>query len=291
MKLTIIGQEPAVEMSVLANKKMDLLVEMCNTEVGWLGLVNRRSSFDFFVEDIFIVEQQVHSATTEIMPSGHSTLWEEMMANGAITVEEQDTRGLYLWGHSHHNMGVSPSTQDNTQFEKFFKGGGSPPPYFVRMIVNKRQEYKVDIWLHDDHLKVEDATLMIETEGDAVLEAFLKAEVEAKVSQISSTYKKKTTGGAGDAKFPSTPGELLPQDAEFFRSQGYFPFANHLDRAEHLDGRYHSGDDCRSAMEGAWLDTLDAQFERDVVNATSSSDEGLGVVTRQIPTTKIPPKK
>ena len=47
------------------------------------------------------------------------------------------------WGHSHVNMGITPSGQDDNQMETFSEGGH---PCFLRIIANKKGEFRIDLY-------------------------------------------------------------------------------------------------------------------------------------------------
>lgn len=177
MKVTL-NWTPKVTTTLLAKKKMDMLVDICNEEVGWLGIVKQENRWEFLIEDIFILKQECNPVTTELDPGDQQDLWMRLHADGILRESEQDTRGLYLWGHSHHNMGVSPSSQDEKQVQAFLKG---KPPFLIRVIANKRREYRVDLYMLDDGFTAEEVPLFVLEEEDAELRAAITAEVKEKV--------------------------------------------------------------------------------------------------------------
>jgi hypothetical protein len=111
------------------------LVEKCTKEVGWLGAVEKIDN-DYLIHRIFIPEQTVSGAETDISRDAMAALYMELMDEGF------DTGTLIYWGHSHVEMGVSPSNQDETQIGEYLETN----PVFIRSIHNKRGAQKVDVF-------------------------------------------------------------------------------------------------------------------------------------------------
>ena len=133
---------PKVYYEEYAWQSIQYLVSKVSTEVGWLGLVETKRNKDdivteLTVTDIYVPEQTVSGAETDISS--------EAMADLAIHLESlgKESDKLIYWGHSHVNMGVSPSRQDEIQMQEFLDGGCK---LFVRGIYNKRGQSKVDVY-------------------------------------------------------------------------------------------------------------------------------------------------
>lgn len=111
------------------------LVNQCSMEVGWLGLVDKIGD-DYIVTDIYVPEQTVSRTETDIESEAMSALALELLAEG------KDPNKLRYWGHSHVNMQVSPSSQDEKQLEEYLEHCD----WFIRGIYNKRGDTKVDVY-------------------------------------------------------------------------------------------------------------------------------------------------
>ena len=134
---------PTVFYTPEVDAQMKFIVNKCNQEVGWMGLVTHYEDQNaFLVHRIMLPQQQVHSATTEISDEGLSEIAEELIA------EDVDTSTMYCWYHSHVNMAVSPSQQDEDQVAEYM----SSCPIFIRGIVNKRGDSKVDVYYRDHNI-------------------------------------------------------------------------------------------------------------------------------------------
>lgn len=123
--------------------QMEYIVDKCPKEVGWFTLQTYNADTNIFtVYDLILPEQEVTSVETAI--SGDD------LGKAAYEVIEQggDTSHIYGWFHSHVNMAVSPSGQDETQVEEFIEDLTDTPevPAFIRGIINKQGDVKLDVY-------------------------------------------------------------------------------------------------------------------------------------------------
>lgn len=119
--------------------QIKFLIAHCEKEVGWLGLVETTGN-DYLVTTIYVPEQEVHGAETDIDNDAMAAL-----ANEILDANEDPSK-LFYWGHSHVNMGVSPSGQDEQQVDEYLVNC----PRFIRGIYNKKGDSKVDIFLREE---------------------------------------------------------------------------------------------------------------------------------------------
>ncbi|OGE75418.1 MAG: hypothetical protein A3K05_00145 [Candidatus Doudnabacteria bacterium RIFCSPHIGHO2_01_48_18] len=155
-RVEIVSGAPRVLFTRDAFQDNSHLVDICPAEVGWMGHV-RRVGNDFLIHRIFLVEQEVSGSTCE--------LDSEALAGYAVScLSEPDGEELFnsirFWGHSHANMGTSPSGQDESQLHDLANRGGD---FFLRGIFNKlgRAEFTIalpsaGIWLRDAEWQVVD---------------------------------------------------------------------------------------------------------------------------------------
>ena len=143
---------PTTTVQVIANKvprigitsdalaKMFVYVDECNDEVGWLGTVKQINEKYYIIDDVFLFDQEVHGTTTEITPEGLAEFAEELL-------KREDGleiwNNLKMWGHSHVNMTVTPSGQDDKQMKDFAEVGHD---WFIRLICNKKGDMKLDFF-------------------------------------------------------------------------------------------------------------------------------------------------
>lgn len=150
------------------------LVEIAPKEVGWLGLVEELE-FDYLITQIFIPEQTVTAAETDISSDAMMDLYNELIADGI------DTSKLIYWGHSHVNMGVTPSGQDEIQVSEYLDSCQK----FIRGIYNKAGVAKVDVYDQTAGYVYQ----CVDTAIDVPLSIAQKieAEFEAKVTEYKYT--------------------------------------------------------------------------------------------------------
>lgn len=152
---------PKVVISATALNKMFIYTSEVNDEVGWLGTVEKRGNV-YRITDTYLFEQQVHGATTEISPEGLAKFGEELL-------ERPDGMDIWnsmqMWGHSHVNMGVFASGQDDTQMEEFSKNGY---PFFIRLICNKKGDMKIDLFDYDAGLTYLDVAWTKEEQAETI---------------------------------------------------------------------------------------------------------------------------
>ena len=130
---------PAIYINPDALVKMQLFVDGCDDEIGWLGTAYKNKDY-ILIDDVFLFDQDVHSTTTEITPEGLSNFAEELLKQ-SDGVEVWNN--MKVWGHSHVRMSVSPSGQDNSQMETFSENGHD---WFIRIIANKNGAMRVDLY-------------------------------------------------------------------------------------------------------------------------------------------------
>jgi hypothetical protein len=127
---------PTVFYDVLVLEQIKHIVEKCPKEVGWWGLVEVMNDGNYLITDIYVPKQTVSGSETDISPEAMGELAMQIINEG------KDPAKLYYWGHSHVNMGVNPSGQDEAQVKAYLVDC----PIFIREIRNKSNNIKVDVY-------------------------------------------------------------------------------------------------------------------------------------------------
>ena len=115
-----------------ARNKMELYCDLSSGEIGWLAFVERFENQGFLITDCVLLKQEVNGSTTEIDPNALLEFW------NSTPVEKHNL--IKMWGHSHVNMGVTPSSTDLNNWNEFL----SIIPdndFYIFCISNKRGEY------------------------------------------------------------------------------------------------------------------------------------------------------
>lgn len=179
--------DPIVFVSPQAIAEMQKYVDICEDEIGWLGFVRKHETkeFDYYViESTLLFGQEVHGATTEISPESLGEI-----ANDIIQEDQENgvdkVNRLRMWGHSHVNMEVSPSGQDNSQMEKFKENN---VPYFIRIITNKKGKMRLDLFDYENGIIYNDMPWNIycglSDERNKEIEIDYKAKVKKKTVTV-----------------------------------------------------------------------------------------------------------
>jgi hypothetical protein len=227
--MTVQGLSPHVYISAEALTKMKIYVDECSDEIGWLGTAYKNEDNTITIEEVFLFDQDVHGATTEITPEGLSDFATELLERGDEGIEIWNN--LKMWGHSHVNMGVFASGQDDSQM-KTFKDGGHD--WFLRLICNKKGEMKIDLYNYEHGFafldlpwtelqseqeyaiqsqinKLYEQLEELEKKRKEEFETPIKAEMKEKVRKMSSLSTVKTRTGV---TYYDHKGKLVTEDEQ-----------------------------------------------------------------------------
>lgn len=173
------GRSPMVYMTRDAYSRMWHYVDIASKEVGWLGTVRLTRYGNFLIDEVFLLEQEVSAAQTEISEAGIARLAQELIDTRENGVEMVNR--IRFWGHSHVRMGTFPSGQDEAQMQHFHQ---NDCPWFVRGILNKLGRMQFDIFLWNAGVKVTDVPWAIYDEFvDQSRRADIEADFNAKVTE------------------------------------------------------------------------------------------------------------
>ena len=161
-------------------ERMMAYARLCNEEIGMMGTAKMING-NMVITGIYISKQKVHGATCELDPAD--------LARLDSIVMPKNEGDLIVWCHSHVNMGVSPSSQDNETFNRLINQAGR----CIAIIVNKKREISArfghsGIDLIPAHS--ESVTITVVDQPDFTDDE-IKAEIAQYVSKITynHTYK------------------------------------------------------------------------------------------------------
>jgi hypothetical protein len=135
---------PNVRFDITAWEKIQFIVDHESMEIGWFGTVDHDpKSNTYVITDIFITEQRRHGATCEQSAKGLNELTSEIIRDLSLSSEEKRNRlnTFNFWGHSHVNMGVSPSCEDIANAKRF-----AGKDFLITGIFNKKGDVRLDFW-------------------------------------------------------------------------------------------------------------------------------------------------
>ena len=171
--------------------KMLRLVSEFDKEVAWHGVATRGENpeiDEYIVSDILVYPQEVTGATVQTDQQRYET-W--LMSN-----EDYVFNNIRMQGHSHVNMGTTPSAVDTTYYEQILEMLGDND-FYIFLIWNKRNDRTVKIYDMGKNILFDTEDIDIKTIDDGLgLATFLeeaKSMVQDKVYSLPKdecTYAK-----------------------------------------------------------------------------------------------------
>ena len=183
--------------------KMSALVQHFSKEVAWHATAHRSSEDRrlFIINDVFVYPQEVSGATVNTD--------QEEYQKWLYDLDEDVFNNLRAQGHSHVNMGVSPSSVDTNHQEQIL-AQLDDDMFYIFMIWNKSWDSYFKIYDAAENLIFYNDDIDIIVEGlDSSLADFLE-DADSHVKQASSytTAKSKSSSSQSTA---SEPGYYYPR--------------------------------------------------------------------------------
>lgn len=124
-------ERPIITFTEGAYRTINALVEKCSKEIAWNATVSKETTDDgsvvYVVDQIVMFPQQVTGASVDVDETEYS--------NWCSELDTETLNQLRFHGHSHVNMGVSPSGIDTDYQRQMID---QIPDFFIFMIFNKR---------------------------------------------------------------------------------------------------------------------------------------------------------
>lgn len=168
--------EPTVYITTEANAKMRMLVDKTASELGWYGIVTKCPGLPstYVIEDIIVYPQTVTGVTCE---QDEDKMFEFEMS---LTTEQVNHKRFQ--GHSHVNMGVTPSGVDEQFYQDLLK---HVTDYFIITVTNKAGNYHTRFYDIENNILYKDVEIKILTEAGTALEDWYE---EAKDNLTNRSY-------------------------------------------------------------------------------------------------------
>lgn len=162
--------------------KMDALVRKFDDEVAWHGVAFRGDdpkTDEYFIQDIIVYPQEVTGATVNTDQAEYE--------NWLMSLEDDVFNNVRMQGHSHVNMGVTPSGVDTTHQEKILEQLDDDM-FYIFVIWNKRGEKTVKIYDLAKNVLFETADVDVKIAGsDLDLDEFI-GDAKKMVKKKSYSY-------------------------------------------------------------------------------------------------------
>lgn len=147
--------KPVIFITSDAEKKMKALVQNIDKEIAWHGTVTYDANTNVYtINDILVYPQLVTGATV--------TSDDELYPTWLNELDDDTFNSIRMQGHSHVNMGVSPSSTDTEFYDKLTQHISD---YYIFIILNKSNKIYVNLYDIKNNVLYENDDLIIETEG------------------------------------------------------------------------------------------------------------------------------
>ncbi len=162
--------------------KMQFLVMKTDKEIAWHGTAERLDGEEnaYLINDILIYPQSVTGATVNTDQDRYREWWEEF--------DDDMINSIKMQGHSHVNMGVTPSGTDLTNNEAIL-AQLRQNSFYIFLIWNKRDEQTIKIYDMQKNILFEtkDVEVMV-VDGECKIMEFMQ-EVDELVTTKSYQYQ------------------------------------------------------------------------------------------------------
>lgn len=175
-----INRKATVYFSEVAWLKMQSLIREFDKEVAWHGIAYRGediSKDDYYITDILVYPQEVTGATVNTDQEQYE-MW-------LMRHDDDVFNNIRMQGHSHVNMGTTPSSVDTTHQEKILDQL-EDDMFYIFMIWNKKGESTIKIYDLAKNILFDGNDVTVEVSEDHIgLDKFIK---EAKNMVKNKTY-------------------------------------------------------------------------------------------------------
>lgn len=182
-----IDKKTTLRFTEMAWIKMRMLVDSFDKEVGWRGVAYKQED-GYIVTDIFVYPQTVTGSTVDSD--------DEKFPQWLMDFDDETFSHLRFHGHSHVNMGTTPSGTDETHRKEILESMGEDS-FFIFLITNKNGACTAKIYDLEDNIVYDDTDIKIVTvdDGTGLLDFIDKAKEVVK----TKTYTQPVVYTAGNA--------------------------------------------------------------------------------------------
>lgn len=206
--LRIINKTPIILITNKDLARIKYIVDLAPQEAQWFHRVERKIHEEYIfyhIYEMYIPEQYCSAAEVDTDPMMMMNFYKDLKKKHGDNTNEIMSN-MTCWSHSHHNMGVNPSRQDNEQFktqvELASKQNKTDPQ--LMMIFNKKNKYYCRLWDPELSLMFENPNM--ETIGYDFSDVKEQAKVKFKKKIVTIPQRKHTFPGSSypyaTAKYP-----------------------------------------------------------------------------------------
>lgn len=176
------GRKATIHFSEIAYLKMTRLVEKFSKEIAWHGVAFRGDDLDkddYYITDILVYPQEVTGATV----TTDQTKYQDWL----YSHDDDIFNNIRFQGHSHVNMGVTPSGTDETLYDSIIGMMGADD-FYIFGIWNKKNSRNISIYDMKKNLVFDNSEVSVDViDGGIGIDKFLK-EAEGMVVEHQYQY-------------------------------------------------------------------------------------------------------
>ena len=208
------GAKIVIDFAPIAFLKMTALIREFTSEVAWHGTVERVSPTRFLIKDILVYPQKVTGSTVNTDQEAYAQWMQEL--------DNETFNSLRFQGHSHVNMGVSPSPTDIDNqgriVSQFTEGSDH---FYIFMIWNKSMAFNARVFDMAANAIYDTDEVEIEIGGHPFhLEGFIKDAKDTVKTSYSYAATDKT-GKSSGKKYAYSNYNGWEDDEEIMRKYRY----------------------------------------------------------------------
>lgn len=158
--------------------KITTLVQKTDTEIAWHMLIKKMSKTQYIITDVLVYPQTVTGATVNTDDTKYA-LW----VNAIPDKEFETLRGQ---GHSHVNMGVSPSSVDTKYYSDLLKV--VQKGFYMFMITNKKGDMFLQLIDLDENAMYENSDIVFEIASQQWNQNKWYTDILKNIKHISSAF-------------------------------------------------------------------------------------------------------
>lgn len=163
--------------------KMHALIREFDSEIAWHGVAYRgvEDKDDYYITDILCYPQEVSAAKVDTDQVAYQ--------NWMFDLPNEEFNNLKMQGHSHVNMGVTPSSTDEDNQKDILDSIADDSSFYIFMVWNKRDERNIKIYDIGKNVLFEPADITVFVDDETIgLDDFISSAKEM-VKKKTYTYQ------------------------------------------------------------------------------------------------------
>lgn len=216
--------KPTVQITAETYLKMFQLVEQCNTEISWHGLVSRDKENAIYTLYHIMMFPQINSGVSTTTDETEFAEWQRTL------IEDPDfpIEDLRLHGHSHVNMPVYSSGVDD-KYQSDIIRKIEDGDYYIFMVLNKKHDICCFIYDYDQNILFETSDLSIK-----IINSESEDIIQEAATDIETYCKKEPSKGYTSYYFGNKTRSYYNENDDY---DDVYPYLNNSGQFKRAGGR------------------------------------------------------